>query len=410
MSTGTGRANWHLRANTFVILYLLAALIAGATQENTEDGQPSWLTIHLLLLGAITNAIMTWSDHFVSALLWARSHDRRRQMTVIVSLNVGIIGVLIAVPAHIGWLIIVSATVISAIIIFYLHGIMIAVKQSLNKKFADIIHYYQSAGLLILVGIVLGVIDAFKSHEDPWQARIALAHLHVNLLGWVGLTIIGTLVTFWPTVLRTQIHPRAVSCAITGLVLLIVGIIGAVFAALIDQSILFAISIALYLVGLIIALAPAAFLMRTKQPDRASSWTLLTGALGFVFLLTGDLIIVLTHHSPEETLTAIENHLLLVFTLWLLPTLLGALTHLLPVVLGRGPASNKELAAIMNRGWRWRLFLLPLASLLLLLPSSFHGAGVVLTMLALSIFLVLAFRAIWRARQFATQLPSHTVN
>lgn len=408
MNTGTGRANWHLRANAFVILYLLAALIAGITQKGVAGGQPSWLTIHLLLLGATTNAIITWSDHFVSALLWARSHDRRRQMTVVLSLNIGIIGVLIAVSTHIGWLIIASATVISVITIFYLCGITIAVKQSINKRFAEVIHYYQSAGLLILVGIVFGVIDAFKSDEDPWQARIALAHLHANLLGWVGLTIIGTLVTLWPTVLRTQIHARAVSSAAVGLKFLIAGVIGAIFAALIDQSILFAISIVLYLLGAIITLAPAALLMRTKQPDRASSWMLLTGALGLAFALIGDIIIILTHHSPEKTLTAIEDHLLLIFTLWLLPTLLGSLIHLLPVVLGRGPTANKELTALMNRGWKWRLFLLPVASLLLLLPSVFHTAGALLAMFALGMFLVLTFRTMWRARQFALKtFPIH---
>ena len=88
-------------------------------------------------------------------------------MVVVASLNVGIIGVLIAVSAHIGWLIIASAIVISGIIIFIYIGIMIAIKQSLNKRFAEVVYYYQSAGLLILVGIVLGVIGAFISHEDP---------------------------------------------------------------------------------------------------------------------------------------------------------------------------------------------------------------------------------------------------
>jgi len=31
-----------------------------------------------------------------------------------------------------------------------------------------------------------------------------LAHAHLNVLGWIGLTVIGTLFTLWPTVLRTR--------------------------------------------------------------------------------------------------------------------------------------------------------------------------------------------------------------
>ena len=187
-----------------------------------------------------------------------------------------------------------------------------------------------------------------------------------------------------------------------GLRFLIAGVIGSIFATLIDRPVFLAISIAFYLVGAIIALAPAAALMRTKQPDRASSWMLLIGALGFALVLIGDFIIVLTHHSPEETLSAIENQLLLIFTLWLLPTLLGSLTHLLPVVLGRGPAANRELAAIMNRGWRWRLFLLPLSSFFLLLPAQFHILGLILTALSLGVFLILAAGALYRARAFSS--------
>jgi nitrite reductase (NO-forming) len=31
-----------------------------------------------------------------------------------------------------------------------------------------------------------------------------LAHGHLNVLGWVGLTVLGTLFTLWPTALRTR--------------------------------------------------------------------------------------------------------------------------------------------------------------------------------------------------------------
>jgi len=399
MSTPTGRADWHFRSNIVVILYLLAALLTGIIQGSGGDSKPSWLVIHLLLLGATSNAIVTWSEHFVGALLWARSHDRHRQMTMMILINGGIIGVLVAVPAHIGWLIMTSATLVGAVIIFYLRGITLLVKQSLNKRFVPVIRYYQSAALFLLIGILLGVIDAFKDENDPWQSRIALAHLHANLLGWVGFTIIGTLITLWPTVLGTQIHPRAISFAAKGLKFILIGTVGAISSALIGQRSFLAVSIVVYCVGVIITLGLSVFLIRAKKPDRASPWMLLTGVVGLLLLLAGDFLIVVSHHSTEAVMAAVDGHSLLIFTLWLFPTLLGSLIYLLPVVLGRGPRATKEFAEIMNRGWRWRIMLLPLASLFLLLPSTFHALGQTLTVIALGIFLALTLRAIWAGKQ-----------
>ena len=196
-----------------------------------------------------------------------------------------------------------------------------------------------------------------------------------------------------------QIHSRAISSAAKGLKFIFGATIGIIFSALIGQQIILAVSIVIYLIGATISLAPAVLLIRTKKPDRSSSWMLLTGAIGLVLLLVGDFIIVVSHHSSEKILKAVEGHVLLIFTLWLFPTLLGSLIYLLPVVLGRGPEGSRELEEIMTRGWRWRSMLLPLASFFLLLPLKFHVLGSALTMLALGIFLSLTWRAMWRGKQ-----------
>jgi nitrite reductase (NO-forming) len=399
-----GRADWHLRANALVIAYLVAALFSGIFVKGAEGGQPAWLTVHLLLLGAVTNAIVTWSDHFVSALLWARTQNRTRQMRIVLLLNIGIIGVLISVSRHLQWLVTISATLIVFVIAFYLRGMTTLIKRSLNKRFTGVIAFYQWAGLMILVGIFLGVLDASKGDKDIWQSRITLAHLHANLLGWVGLTIIGTLVTLWPTVLRTQMHPDAISRAKLGLKILIIGTGGAIVGALFDQPWILELSIAMYLLGVIVTLLPAGVLLRKRIPDQSSSWMMFSGALGLAFLLIGDFCLVIVARTPEKILTAIEAHLLLIFTLWLLPILLGALTYLLPVVLGRGPASNRRLEVILNFGWKWRIFLLPLSSALQISPNRFHIVGQLLAALALGIFLILSVIVMRKSRSVTTSL------
>ena len=395
MNRLAGRADWHRLSNLVVIFYLVAAIIAGLIQRLAGEKKLSWLVIHLLLLGATSHAIVTWSSHFVSALLWARGHDYHRQMVVLIFFNIGIVGVLVAVSVHLPWLIIAGATLVGLTIVYYLRGITLLVKKSLNKRFVPVIRYYQSAAIFILIGILLGVIDIFIDDRDPWQPRIALAHLHVNLLGWVGLTIIGTLVTLWPTILGAQIHPRAISMAGNGLKVLLVGSIGTVVTAFLGQRGFLAVSIITYAVGAAIALAPAVLLLRSKRPYRASPWMLLNGSIGLIVLLLGDVIVIVSSPSPEKILVTIEGHALLIFTLWLFPTLLGSLTYLLPVVLAHGPAATKEFAETMNQGWRWRIFILPTASFFLLLPSLFHLVGDALTIFALGLFLSFTVRAMW---------------
>ena len=404
MASGTGRADWHLRANASVVIYLVAALISGAVQRGDHNDQPPWLTIHLLLLGAVTNAIVTWSDHFISALLWTRSQNRNRQMAVIVLMNIGIIGVLISVSTHTNWLIIISASVMACTMVFYLRGISIAIKKSLNKRFIELLRYYQCAAFFLLVGITLGVMDSFKSHEDPMQPKLALAHLHANLLGWMGITMIGTLVTLWPTVLRTPMHARAIPSAAIGLRLICVGTTLSIIAATGNWRYVFALSLAIYLLGTGITLTPTLLTMRNKRPDRPGSWMLLVGVIGLGILLLTDMFVFLTHDSPEKILVAIEGHILILFTLFLFPTLLGALTYLLPVVLGRGPALNRELETILSRGWKWRLALLPLASLLMLFEGRMATAGRGMVALSLGAFLLLALGAMYKSARY--QVPS----
>lgn len=404
MASGIGRADWHLRANVSVVLYLVAALISGALQRGEHNGQPPWLTVHLLLLGAVTNAIITWSDHFISALLWTRSQSHNRQMTVIVLLNISIVGVLVSVSTHMKWLIIFFASLMVATIIYFLRGISIAIKRSLNKRFIEVLRYYQFAALFLLVGITLGVIDSFKSDEDLMQPRLALAHLHANLLGWVGITVIGTLVTLWPTVLRTPMHERAIQSAVIGLRFILAGTSLSILAAIEDWQILFGISLAIYLVGASITLTPAILTMRNKKPDRPGSWMLLTGAIGLGVLLVADIALQFAYKSPERVLVAIEGHILLLFTLFLFPTLLGALTYLLPVVLGRGPALNRELETILSRGWKWRLFILLLASLFIFFNSLFVNIGRAMVVISLGAFLILVLLAMVKSARY--RVPS----
>ena len=71
------RTRWHLSANAPVAAWL-AALLGVALFHRYVPESP-WLLVHLLLLGAVTNAIFVWSSHFADALLRRRTTPGSRK-------------------------------------------------------------------------------------------------------------------------------------------------------------------------------------------------------------------------------------------------------------------------------------------------------------------------------------------
>src|SRR5690606_8994214 len=63
---GTGRASWHRRAGLLPLAYFAAIVLVGFIHPVLPPWR--WLVIHLLLLGAVTNAIVIWSAHFSAAV------------------------------------------------------------------------------------------------------------------------------------------------------------------------------------------------------------------------------------------------------------------------------------------------------------------------------------------------------
>jgi len=392
------RADWHLRANLVVLFYLLAALGSGIQSTFSGEKHLSWLTVHLLLMGAVTNGILTWSEHFVAALLWSRSQGRLRHLRMVFALNAGILGCLIGVEMELNFLVTVSALVVSSIVLIYLWGVQKSIAETLNKRYVGLIRYYQFAGLAILVGISLGTASLFFPHEEMWHSKLALAHVHANLLGWVGLTIIGTLITFWPTILRTPMHPQAVKQGENGLRILLAGLALVIAAPLMDNLALLAVGNAIYLLGLLVSLVPAALVVKQRIPDRASSWMVATGVIGFAALIIFDALAAMRSESAGEFLEKIEDNSLIIFVVWLLPIFLGSLTYLLPMALGRGPKVNRELERIINYGWQGRILFFPISSCFLLF-TDLHAVGFAFASMALGSFLILAFLTMARANK-----------
>src|SRR5690625_5690883 len=70
------RSTWHIRANAVVGFWLLAAAVIAVIHRFVPEDM--WLMIHLVLLGAVSTAILIWSQHFSQTLLRSPNLAGRR--------------------------------------------------------------------------------------------------------------------------------------------------------------------------------------------------------------------------------------------------------------------------------------------------------------------------------------------
>ena len=183
------RWRWHLLANAGVALWLVALL--GVALGHRFVPEARWLLVHLLLLGAVTNAVLVWSAHFARALLknapgsrrWerpARSPQRRRRGGRCRS-------------RQRDWTVVLAGALVVGSSVAA-HGIALArqARAALPSRFGGSVHYYVAASACLPVGAGLGTVLA-HGVDDRLHGRVALAHVAVNVIGWVGLTVLGTL-------------------------------------------------------------------------------------------------------------------------------------------------------------------------------------------------------------------------
>ncbi|GEP35792.1 hypothetical protein NSZ01_35600 [Nocardioides szechwanensis] len=363
---------------------------------------PRWLLIHLLLLGAATHSILVWSRYFTDALLHSPDDpdDRRRQNRRLVLLNAGVVVVVTGVLASAWPVTIAGGTAVALAVVWHGATLVARLRAALPARFAVTVRYYVASAALLPVGITVGVVLA-KVQTDPWHQRLLVAHASVNLLGWIGITAVGTLVTLWPTMLRTRVAPGSERAAARALPLLVLGVLVAGGGALADVRLLAAAGFALYLAGLALMARPFVTAARQHPPNGFATYSVGAAALW----LTGCLLVLVVAIASAGSWARADER----FT-WLTPylaagfgaqLLLGALSYLVPVALGGGPAPVRAATAELDRGAAARVVATNAGLLVCLLPVPVPvrvlASAVVLV--ALASFLPLLVRGLRASRK-----------
>lgn len=186
------------------LLYGAAVVAWLAVGERLPGGR--WFAVHLFTLGVLTNLILTFSEHFARTV--TRTKGERAPWWPAVT-NIGILAVLIGLPGGHRWLLACGATVVTGSVFMAYRRIRRMRHDAVGARFAWIARVYERAHGAFVHGAILGALMGTGLLSGTWFGGARIAHLHANVLGWGGLTLLATLVFFGPTMARTRIEPRA---------------------------------------------------------------------------------------------------------------------------------------------------------------------------------------------------------
>lgn len=402
----SSRRRRHAVAAGLISGYLAAAV--GVVAAHRLVPVPQWLALHLLVLGAASNAVLVYSRHFAQALLHARPGSERPAHIRLAAFNLGALAVLTGVSAGPLWVAVAGASLVVAAVVAHTVGLAAMARAAgLSGRLRIVVWYYVAAGASLAVGATLGGLLAGGEVRSPrWEQAFVLAHAHLNLLGWLGLVVVGTLFMLWPAVLRTRMADTAPLCARRVLLVIVVGLAVAVAGELlsgVSSSAHWpaAAGMAGYAAGVAYSLRPVVAGLRAKPPRTAAPVALLAGNGWLLAALAVD---VAGLARGGATAAGLLGRLLVpMLGIGVVAQILtGALTFLLPVTVGGGPAGNRRMTEVLEYAWLPRALLSNLGVLLLVLPA---GGGPRVLAWTLVVIGIGSFPALVAASLLAVRRP-----
>lgn len=361
-----------------------------------------WLPLHLALAGAASVAIGGAMQTFAAALTATAGPGRPWVLAQFGLANAGVAGIAVGHPA--GWTWLVAAGGLGFATASAILGAFVwrARRRSLHRRHRSTTALYLIATLFVMVGGVLGAL--LGSGAGPGAAgwlALRRAHMTLNVLGWVSLTIVATLVTLLPTVLRVRMPvwrgPLVGGLLVAGVSSMAIGFAFRVDALAATGAVTYAVA----------ALAVVAFAIRVMRVPRR--WTPPLAAkhllCALAWFVVGDIALAVAVVRGPAPFDAFGDVFLVVFAGgWIVQTLLGAWSYLLPMATPGHPDERRAALASIEVGGDLQVLALNAGLLLMAfaaagwLPQAANriGAGLALAGGAVALAKVWAFG--WLAR------------
>ncbi|MFH8249169.1 multicopper oxidase domain-containing protein [Microbacterium sp. B2969] len=395
------RRDWYLLTNSVVLAWIVLALVAVGVHRFVD--QPLWLLVHVPLLGAATAAILIWSQHFADTLLRRAAPGGRVGLGARLALHTaGAALVVVGMLTGAITLVAVGGGIVAIAVVA--HAIVLGTQThtALPARFAPLVQYYIAACGVFFAGIAVGVVTATR---PDLADRLVTAHLVLNAYGWIGLTVLGTLVLLWPTVLHARMPKTADAAARHALPVLVAGLLIAAAGPIADLRLLVAVGMAVWLAGAVRLGVDGWREARAMPPASFAGWSL---AAGFCWVVVAAVVLAIQAAGAPDWATLRSGYLVMLGPLvvgFAVQIVTGALSYLLPVVALGSPAAAKAGAHVLDRGAAFRviafngaiaLSLVPLPSLARVLLS-FVAVGTVVAFVGLAVRAIVVGRRVRRS-------------
>ncbi|HEU4973626.1 MAG TPA: hypothetical protein VFT50_00950 [Baekduia sp.] len=186
--------------------YLIAAGVAGTWSAATGGWWAHWLALHLAFVGAISLMVLGVGQFFATAFLMTTPASARMVAAQLAAWNAGTLAVAVGVPQGVRALSDAGAGLLLVGLALFAVALRGLTRRSLQRSHWAVRWYLASAAFLG-VGAVVGALMAAGTAVGG--GSLLGAHVALNVGGWFGTAIVGTLHTFYPSLTHSTLrHPR----------------------------------------------------------------------------------------------------------------------------------------------------------------------------------------------------------
>lgn len=379
------RGRWHTIAASVIGFWVVVG-VAINVAGNLGANVVWWELIHPFTIGAMTTAIIVYSTHFTEALTRMQARGYKSVAWRVALIQVGLV-LLLVDRAGYDWGPLSDAASLLIIVTFFWHAwdIYRALKGSLAGSFAVTVPFYITAAVFLVASVVMVIL---AGNGVGNYSLLVAAHSRGMVWGFAWLTILGTVVTLLPTLSGTKIAPAARARCSRVLTVHCVGLALAVGLYAVGLTRAAGMAQLLVVLAAILIIQPILATVVAGNPQQTTAAvSVQAGLLWMLSLCAADAVCAVIGVYPRAV------------TLLLMPAFVGAglmqlvtgvLHHLLPTLVGGGPAKVTLGRKVADYGGYARLVLINLGAMLCLLGADIAGLimmglGLITNILAIAV-------------------------
>lgn len=318
---------------------LLASLVGLAILVGLIRGTPlpHWIRhahVHAALVGGVAQMILGALLIFISPLLLTGHTQRESHPLLFLTINGSALGMVAGFGLGHHTVIGISGLFVVASFLWIARDTWLQARKSLNAPPLNL-WFYALAVLALFGGLACGETMAFAWAQQSF-GHVRLAHIHLNILGFITLAIVGTMHNLLPTVLNAPLYsPRLARAVIMlfplGLAALIGGFLNSSVMIEMAGGGLLICGAALYTFNLF-----RTWTVSSHQGSSASDH-FLVGTFFLLLTLMLGVLVAANNMSATPIMPFGSLHLMaythMALIGFILQTIIGALSHLVPVTL-----------------------------------------------------------------------------